>query len=93
MGPVPHGRATATEVLRRAIQHNHESLRGLTRRYTINQKTVPKRKKQTSTADLPKGPKKPHPTMLSRKDDAVIAALSPPVSLGSTVRRENGLAV
>ncbi len=53
MGPVPHGRATATEVLRRAIQHNHESLRGPARRYGINQKTVAKRKKRTSTADLP----------------------------------------
>ncbi len=71
MGQVHHGSATATEVVRRSIHHGQESLRGLARRYGINQKTVAKR---TSTADLPTGPKGPHSTMLSRKDDAVIAA-------------------
>lgn len=71
LGPVPHGSATATEMVRRSIHHAQESLRVLAKRYGINQKTVAKR---TSTADLPTGPKKPHSTMLSRKDDAVIAA-------------------
>jgi hypothetical protein len=71
LGPVPHRSATATQVVRRSIHHGQESLRGLARHYGINQKTVAKR---TSTADLPTGPKEPHSTMLSRKDDAVIAA-------------------
>ena len=41
MGQVLHGSATATEAIRRAIQHSQESLRILSKRYGINQKTVP----------------------------------------------------
>jgi len=42
MGQVLHGSATTTEAIRRAIQHSKESLRALSRRYGINQKTVAK---------------------------------------------------
>jgi hypothetical protein len=48
MGQVPHGCATTTEAVRRAIQHSQESLRALAKRYGINQKTVAKRKKRGS---------------------------------------------
>ncbi len=56
MVQVLHGNATTTEAVRRAIQNSEESLRALSRRYGINQKTVAKWKKRTSSADLPTGP-------------------------------------
>ncbi|PYE91128.1 hypothetical protein C8J35_1654 [Rhizobium sp. PP-F2F-G38] len=55
MGQVLHGSATTTEAVRRAIQSSQESLRSLSRRYGINQKTVAKWKKRASLADLPTG--------------------------------------
>ena len=56
------------------IQNSKESLRALSRRYGINQKTVAKWKKRTSLADLPTGPKEPHSTVLSIEHEAVIVA-------------------
>jgi len=52
MGQILHGSATTTEAIRRAIQDSQESLRALSKRYGINQKTVAKWKKPTSVADL-----------------------------------------
>ena len=74
MGQVLHGSATTTEAIRRAIQHSQESLRALSKRYGINQKTVAKWRKRTSVADLPTGPREPTSTVLSREDEAVIVA-------------------
>ncbi|WP_084584701.1 IS481 family transposase, partial [Sphingomonas azotifigens] len=74
MGQVLHGSATTTEAVRRAIQHSQESLRALAKRHGINQKTVAKWKKRTSTADLPTGPKDPRSTSLSIEDEAVVVA-------------------
>ncbi len=74
MGQVLHGSATTTEAVRRAIQNSQESLRALSRRYGINQKTVAKWKKRTSQSDLPTGPKEPHSTVLSPEEEAVIVA-------------------
>ena len=74
MGQVLHGSATTTEAIRRAIQNSEESLRALSKRYGINQKTVAKWKKRTSVADLPTGPKEPKSTVLSLEDEAVIVA-------------------
>lgn len=74
MGQVLHGSATTTEAVRRAIQHSQESLRVLSKRYGINQKTVAKWKKRDSTADLKTGPKEPRSTILSVEDEAVIVA-------------------
>lgn len=50
MGQILHGSARATETVRRAIQHSQESLRSLSARYGLNQKTVAKWKKRTSDA-------------------------------------------
>ena len=75
MGQVLHGRATTTEAVRRAIQDSQESLRALSKRYGINQKTVAKWKKRTSVADLPTGPKEPRSTVLSIEEEAVIVSL------------------
>jgi DNA-binding transcriptional regulator YiaG len=65
MGQVLHGSATTTEAVRRAIQHSQESLRALSKRYGINQKTVAKWKRRTSVADVPTGPKAPRSTVLT----------------------------
>jgi transposase-like protein len=74
MGQVLHGSATTTEAVRRAIQNSQESLRALSRRYGINQKTVAKWKKRSSVADLPTGPKEAHSSVLVKEDEAVIVA-------------------
>jgi hypothetical protein len=75
MGQVLHGSATTTEAVRRAIQHSQESLRALAKRYGINQKTVAKwKKKRTSVADVPTGPRNPSSTVLSIEEEAVIVA-------------------
>lgn len=74
MGQVLHRSATTTEAIRRAIQHSQASLRTLSKRYGINQKTVAKWKKRTFVADLPTGPKEPRSTVLSVEEEAVIVA-------------------
>ena len=74
MGQVLHASATTTEAVRRAIQHSQESLRGLAKRYGINQKTVAKWKRRSSVADLPTGPKDAGSTVLSVEEEAVIIA-------------------
>ena len=50
MGQVLHGSARTTEAVRRAIHNSQESLRALSKRYGINQKTVAKWKKRTAVA-------------------------------------------
>ncbi|MGO6784201.1 IS481 family transposase, partial [Rhizobium ruizarguesonis] len=74
MGQVLHGSATTTEAVRRAIQHSQESLRPLSKRYGINQKTVAKWRKRSSVADLSTGPKEPRSTVLSVEEEGVIVA-------------------
>jgi transposase len=74
MGQVLHGSATTTEAIRRAIQHSQESLRALSKRYGINQKTVAKWKKRASVSDLPTGPKQARSTVLSIDEEAIIVA-------------------
>src|ERR1700687_5923983 len=74
MGQVLHGSATTTEAIRRAIQHSQASLRALSRRYGINQKTVAKWKRRTSVADLPTGPKDAASTVLSVEEEAIVVA-------------------
>ncbi len=54
-------------------QHSQESLRALSKRHGINQKTVAKRKKRTAVKDLPAGPKDAHSTVLSIEDEAGMA--------------------
>lgn len=74
MGQILHGSATTTEAIRRAIQNSQASLRVLAKRYGINQKTVAKWRKRTSTTDLTTGPKEPRSTVLSIEEEAVIVA-------------------
>mgnify|MGYP003551185959 CR=1 FL=1 len=74
MGQILHGSATTTQAIRGAIQNSQESLRALSARYGINQKTVAKWKKRTSVTDLPTGPRQPCSSVLSVEDEAVIVA-------------------
>jgi transposase-like protein len=74
MGQILHRCATTTEAVRRAIQHSQESLRTLSKRFGINQKTVAKWRKRSSVADLPTGPKNPHSSVLSLEEEAIIVA-------------------
>ena len=74
MGQILHGSATTTEAVRRTIKHSQESLRTLSRRYGINQKTVAKWKKRSFVADLQTGPKQPKSTVLSIEDEAIVVA-------------------
>jgi transposase InsO family protein len=74
MGQILHGSATTTEAVRRAIQHSQESLIALSKRYSINPKTVAKWKKRASVSDLPTGPKDAHSTVLSIEEEAIIVA-------------------
>src|SRR5499433_4036896 len=73
MGQILHGCATTTEAVRRAIQ-SQESLRGLAKRYGINQKTVAKWKQRETVTDLPTGPKRATSTLLSIEEEAIIVA-------------------
>lgn len=74
MGQILHGSARTTEAVRRAMQHSQESLRVLSKRYGINQKTVVKWKKRTAVKDLPTGPKDAHSTVLGIEEEAIIVA-------------------
>src|ERR1700740_410953 len=74
MGQILHRSATTTEAIRRAIQHSQESLRTLSRRHGINQKTVAKWRKRSSTADHRTGPTVPRSTVLSVEQEAIIVA-------------------
>ena len=73
-GQALHGGATTTEAVRRAIQHSQASLSTLAKRHEINQKTVAKWKRRTSTADLPTGPTVARSTVLTIEEEAVIVA-------------------
>ena len=74
MGQILHGSATTTEAICRAIQNSEESLMALSARYGINQKTVAKRRKRTSVADLPTGPKDAKSKVLTPDEEAIIVA-------------------
>jgi transposase InsO family protein len=74
MGQIPHGSATTTEAVRRAIQHSQASLRELAKRYGINQKTVTTWRKREGVADLPTGPREPKSTALTPEEEAIIVA-------------------
>ncbi len=76
MGQLPHGCATTTEMVRRAVQHSQESLGALAIRYGINQKTAAKWKKPSPMSALPIGPKDARSTVLSM----VLMGWTPPTA-------------
>jgi hypothetical protein len=57
-----------------AIQHSQESLRALSKRYGVNQKSVAKWRKRNCVGDLPTGPKEPRSTVLTVEEEAIVVA-------------------
>jgi transposase InsO family protein len=74
MGQILHGSARTTAAVRRAIQHSQESLKALSERHGINEKTVLKWKKRDFVHDAPMGPKDPRSTVLTKEEEAVVVA-------------------
>jgi transposase-like protein len=74
MGQILHGCATTTEAVRRSIQNSKESLKKLSERYSVNEKTIAKWRKRDYVHDTPMGPKNPHSTVLSPGEEAVCIA-------------------
>lgn len=74
MGPILHGSAKTTAAVRRAIQHNQESLMVLAERHGINPKTVAKWRKRDFVHDVTMGPKKPSSTVLTAEEEAAVVA-------------------
>jgi transposase-like protein len=72
MGQLLHGSARTTAAMRRAIQHSQESLAKLAVRYDLNPKTIAKWKKRAYVHDATMGPKKPHSTVLTKEEEALI---------------------
>ena len=54
-----HGSARTTPRIRAELQASQETTRALAARYGLNEKTVAKWRRRTTTADAPVGPKKP----------------------------------
>ena len=74
MGQVLHGCATTTHAVRSAIQRSKAPLKELAARHGLNHKTVAKWRKRAFVNDAPMGPKTPHSTVLSSKEEAIIVA-------------------
>lgn len=72
MGQILHGSARTTEVVRRAIQDSQESLKTLSARHGINEKTAAKWRGRDFVHDAPMGPKKPASTVLTPEEEAAI---------------------
>src|SRR5918998_1951212 len=78
MAPGLHGSARTTPRVRAELQASQEATRTLAVRYGLNEKTVAKWRKRTTTADQPMGPTRPRSTVLSEVEEAII--------LGSSLR-------
>jgi transposase-like protein len=74
VGQLLHGSARTTPALRRTIQHSRDSIARLAARYDLNAKAVAKWRKRTDVEDAPRGPRHPHPTVLTAEQEAVIVA-------------------
>ncbi|MDR0632127.1 MAG: IS481 family transposase, partial [Holosporaceae bacterium] len=53
MGQILHSCARTTEAVRRAIQNSKESLKKLSEKYSVNEKTIAKWKKRDYVHDAP----------------------------------------
>ncbi len=74
MAQVLHGSATTTHAIRAEIQRSKASLRELSKKYGINPNTVLKWRRRSSVEDRKMGPKNPRSTVLSVREEALIAA-------------------
>lgn len=90
MGQILHGSARTTAAVRRAIQHSQESLKALSERHGINEKTVLKWKKRSFVHDAPMGPKDPRSTVLTKEEEAAAVAFRRYPTLGEISKRAAG---
>ena len=74
MGQVPHGSATTTQAVRRAIQRSEASVRALALRHGVSPTTVQKWRRRQTTDDVAMGPKQPQSSGLSTEQEAVVVA-------------------
>jgi len=74
MGQILHGSATTTHAVRAAIQRSQASIKELSQTYGINPKTVLKWRKHSCVEDHKTGPSRPHSTVLSIEEKAIIVA-------------------
>jgi transposase-like protein len=72
MAPGLHGSARTTPRVRAELQASQEATRALAIRYGLNEKTVAKWRKRTTTADQPMGPSQPRSTVLTEAEEAII---------------------
>jgi hypothetical protein len=73
-GPGTSRLRPTTHAVRTAIQRSKAPLKELAARYGLNHKTVAKWRKRACVNDAPMGPKIPHSTVLSSKEEAMIVA-------------------
>lgn len=71
MGKIPHGCATTTPATRRLIQQSTEGVQTLAKRLGLNEKTVRKWRRRTTTEEAVRGPK-PASTVLAPLEEAAI---------------------
>ncbi len=67
-----HGSARTTPRVRAELQTSQEATRILAARYGLNPKTVAKWRRRTTTADQPMGPSRPHSTVLTEVEEAIV---------------------
>ena len=70
-----HGSARTTPRIRAELQASQDTTRALAARYGLNEKTVAKWRRRTTTADAPMGPCKPRSTKLSEAEEAAVVEL------------------
>ena len=67
-----HGSARTTPRVRAELQAAQGTTRALAARYGLNPKTVAKWRERTTTADRPMGPSRPHSTVLTEAEEAIV---------------------
>jgi hypothetical protein len=67
-----HGSARTTPRVRAELQRSQEATRRLAAHYRLNPKTIAKWRKRTSTADAPMGPSRPHSSVLTETEEAIV---------------------
>lgn len=74
MGHILHARARTTPEVRREIQNSQESVMTLSKRYSVNPKTIQKWRNRDFVHDAPMGPKVVCSKSLSQVEEAAVVA-------------------
>lgn len=67
-----HGSARTTPRVRAELQASQEATRTLAVRYGLNEKTVAKWRKRTTTTDQPMGPSRARSPVLTEAEEAIV---------------------